>query len=188
VVLLHVQIESCEPSDASDACYLLPTSLITDDAEKLYECKMCRRRFNDTSHLTTDIDGIEIGAAELMCDTCDMLLNTTDRRHRLNGNTTGQFHYMHNTSGRSSAVIRYKRTRKDKRPTYVCDVCLQRFTNRERLIIHRSKHADTKPYVCDACQKVFVKLRNLTAHKCVHTGDVPYKCGSAARRSYNHFS
>lgn len=67
---------------------------------------------------------------------------------------------------------------------FLCDICLQPFTNKPNLRKHMRIHDKIKPYKCDICGMAFTMKQNMQNHRLTHTGERPHKC-SVCGKTFN---
>lgn len=67
---------------------------------------------------------------------------------------------------------------------FLCDTCLQPFTNKANLRKHMRIHDKIKPYKCDICGWAFAMKQNMQFHRRIHTGERPHQC-SVCGKTFN---
>ncbi|XP_069462837.1 zinc finger protein 595-like [Ambystoma mexicanum] len=110
--------------------------------QKLYECAVCKKCFNNSSNLHKHAI-IHSGLKPFTCTICDQRFRQATHLER---------HYMVHTG---------------ERP-YKCSICPKGFRDTSDLLKHQHVHKGEKPYHCPICMKSFTHLHNANGHRKKH--------------------
>ncbi|KAM9322603.1 uncharacterized protein KZ484_020758 [Pholidichthys leucotaenia] len=64
----------------------------------------------------------------------------------------------------------------------ICNICMKRFSHREKFLAHVRNHLRQKPYACNTCEKRFSSAGALKGHIRTHTGEKPFSCETCGKR------
>ncbi|XP_044308824.1 zinc finger protein 34-like [Varanus komodoensis] len=118
--------------------------------ERIYECSLCSRYFNQKEHLVKH-----------------QQLHFEENRHECSEDG-GIFTFR-------NIVVKPQRIHVGEKP-YQCSQCGKCFSRSSNLKIHQRNHTGEKPYKCPDCAKKFSRSEYLRKHQRIHTGEKPYKC------------
>ncbi|XP_074918026.1 zinc finger protein 783-like [Chelonoidis abingdonii] len=89
--------------------------------------------------------------------------------------------------GHKSSLSKYQPPRVQR--TYTCRECMEHFSKRRCLVVHKRMHADHSKgslILCPYCSKSFTRPSDLIRHQRIHTGERPYQCAQCHKTFNRH--
>ncbi|XP_034233323.1 zinc finger protein 354A-like isoform X11 [Thrips palmi] len=150
-VLCHVCSKMMKPQK-------LRAHLRIHSGEKPYECKVCNRKFGQTSNLRNHMSTIHSEEKPHECSICGK-----------------KFKVMKNLK----AHLEFHRGEK----RYECRICSKKFRLPSGLKKHARVHTGEKPFECTICNTRFTQKHGLDTHVAnFHTGVKPFECTQCGKK------
>ena len=70
-----------------------------------------------------------------------------------------------------------KKVARRSKKTFICTICLRKFSQSCNLKTHMKLHNDERPFECDTCHRRFRKKETLENHRRTHSQEKPFQCG-----------
>ncbi|XP_030405529.1 zinc finger protein 777-like isoform X10 [Gopherus evgoodei] len=89
--------------------------------------------------------------------------------------------------GHKSSLSKYQPPRVQR--TYTCRECMEHFSKRRCLVVHKRMHTDRSKgslILCPYCSKSFTRPSDLIRHQRIHTGERPYQCAQCHKTFNRH--
>lgn len=119
-----------------------------------FPCDRCNKVFTTSHKRSLHIRGVHLKQYPRRCPICPERFNSNYRR-------TIHLQDVHNQSTR----------------VHKCETCGRAFNLKYHLICHtRSVHLQERNHQCDVCQQRFCNKETLKRHMVIHTGEKNYKC------------
>lgn len=139
-----------------------------------FPCDRCDKVFNTTHKLSLHVRGVHLKQYPRRCPMCPERFNSNYRRTIHLQDVHNQSTRVHKceTCGRGFNLkyhlICHTRSVHLQERNQQCDICLQRFCNKETLKRHMVIHTGEKNYKCEVCGMAFLRRKNLRDHLRMH--------------------
>uniref|UniRef100_A0A8D8NUL5 Zinc finger protein 416 n=3 Tax=Culex pipiens TaxID=7175 RepID=A0A8D8NUL5_CULPI len=130
--------------------------VIEEDGSISYECAECGKRIRSPHTYQAHLR-IHNGERPFQCSQCP-------RTFRI-----------------SQGLVRHVREVHERRRTYACEICGDRFGNKRNLDQHRNRHTNERPYRCETCGSSYNQKAALLIHSRVHGAERNFVCGVCSR-------
>lgn len=125
--------------------------VVDKDGTVCYECTECGKRIR-SPHTYQDHLRIHSGERPFQCPQCP-------RTFRI-----------------SQGLTRHVREVHERRRTYACEICGDRFGNKRNLDQHRNRHTNERPYRCETCGSSYNQKAALLIHSRIHSAERSFVC------------
>ncbi|XP_025836390.1 zinc finger protein OZF-like [Agrilus planipennis] len=197
-------------------CFIREPDVPLHTGKKMYEhaCQVCQKRYSRKRNLDRHML-IHSKENPLKCETCGrrFLKEITLIRHRKRHKGKHSFecptcgkrfkkkskcpvcvHTEENPYESKVGLKPYKqnfnrhmRIHTDER-SFVCEICGQRFTEKDHLRLHEMEHTGERPFECSFFGKRFIQTSDYSSHNCIHTEKKSYECKICSRRFSRKYS
>merc|ERR1711971_1364349 len=150
----QMQVQARTPAQEK-AAPQMPRPKPTQDAQGMFSCQVCARKFRHKSNLKTHARIHDPDAPK--CPWCGKLF------------------------GRESNLKQHLRVHTGERP-FSCSQCSKKFKQLHSLKDHLRTHTGERPFSCPVCRKTFAVKHNMTVHMRIRSGEKPYVCKQCGKQ------